>query len=102
MSGIFAVHVFPFSDLYNLSVSPFAHQGTTKLMVKYQPVALRESVAAHACMVRRTVFVELFNHNSVVVALLLSPIRRSVGASITPSHVPPAALMMSPLTDISR
>lgn len=92
--------MLPFSDLYNVSVSPFVHQGTTKLMVKYQPVAVRESVAPHACTVRRTVFVELFNHNSVVVALLSFHPGRSVGASNTPSHVP-HALMMNQLTDIS-
>jgi hypothetical protein len=78
--------------------SPLVPPATTKLILKYPPLAIKESVVDHAWIVRRTVLVELFSHNSVVVALLLSPLDKSVGGRRTPFHVPHDAVITNPLT----
>jgi hypothetical protein len=69
-----------------LSTSPFVPHATTKLTLKYPPLATKESVVDHAWIVRRTVFVELLNDNSVVVALLLSHQLRFVGGNNSQLH----------------
>lgn len=57
VSGAFAVHLEPSSDLYISSTSPLVPQATTKLTVKYHPRAIRESVFDHACIVWKSTVV---------------------------------------------
>lgn len=63
VAGIFHVHVFPSADLNTLSTSPLVPHDTTKLIVKFPPVALSESLFAPACIVVKITLV--VNHSVI-------------------------------------
>ena len=62
-------------------VSPIVPADNTKLIVKYHPLAIKESVVDHTWMVRSTVLVEPSNHNLARVALFLFSALKFVGGT---------------------
>ena len=88
-------------------VLPLVHHATTKLIVKYPPLAVKESVVDHACKVSNIVLVvdhseAAGNHVSPKLAYPVDDESTVLGGNRTPSQVPHGAWICRPLTLISN